>query len=141
MKLAFLIVAYTALLMVLSGTVLNVLVDKFHTQGARVEFTLGQLMWMLIAPGTIAITVTAWTLRERWFDLRTPQVLVAALAMAVITVPIFLVIGLGTDALFHYERFSPTAWRMTVQLLMVLSGVVTAQVLRLRRRSTTSAYV
>lgn len=140
-KLAFLVFAYVGAAVVITGTMVNLLVDKLHAEAPRFEFTLGDILGAMAALPTIVIAIAAWIMRDRWIGLRTPQLLVAAVAMALLNTPVLLLIVAATNALFHFEHLSPTTWGIVWRILVVLSAVVVAQVLRLGRRSTTSAYV
>ncbi len=141
MKLAFIVIAYAVAAVLLNGTVLNLLIDNFHAQVPRVEFTAWDILGALGALPTVGLAIAAWTLRDRWVDLRMPQLFVPVVVMAALTTPVFILILAGLNWLLHFERFSVTTWTITWRILPVVAGLAVAQLLRLRRRSTTSAYV
>ena len=140
-KYAFLIFAYAVALWVFVGTVENLFVDKLHVQGVREDFALTSLVKMFPFPCTIAVAVAAWLLRRRWLDLRVSQLLIPAVAMALITPLVFMVVFYPSHYALHYDRFSATAWGAALRVLLVVTGLLVAQLLRLRRGSSTLSYV
>jgi hypothetical protein len=140
-KYAFLLVAYAVTLAIICGTLVNLLVDNFHVHFPRVNFTLANLLAPLLGPNTIAVAVTAWLLRRRWADLRASQLLVPAVGMAIATPIVSLILLAAAQALFHFDQLSVGAWAVTWRLAGVTTGVLVAQLLRLRRKTSTLSYV
>jgi len=141
LKLAFLIVAYGVALWIFLGTLVNLGIDKQYVQGVREDFALTSLMKMFPFPCTIAVAVAAWFLRRRWMDLRIPQLLIPAVGMALITPLAFTLIFYPSHYALRYDRFSTTAWAVAWRVLMVVTGVLVAQLLRLRRQNSSLSYV
>ena len=130
-KFVFLILAYAAVFYFGAGA----FVDKLAAYIGRPQIPHSHFPWVFVAPNTIALAVTAWMLRRRWIDLRPPQLFVAGAAMAIASIPIWLAVVLGFNAVFNFATMSQATWRIVLTLMLLISGVLTAQVLRLRRPS------
>ena len=141
LKFAFLLALYAAAIWIIVGYVSNALIGFVDLNEPIAQFTAEDYGRVLLAPTTIAVGVTAWLLRGRWFDLRTPQLFVAGVAMAIACMPIFLLVLFLFQSLLHFERFSTDAWAVASRLLSIITGVLVGQILRLRRKTSTSAYV
>lgn len=141
-KFAFIVIVFLIAESILLGSVLNLLVDKFHAPGPRVDLSWSKLLgrpWA--SPLTLAMAASVWLLRRRWQDLRFSQLLVPAVGMAIVNPIVFFILLAIGQPIFHYERISTPTWTVVWYAMAITTGVLTAQLLRLRRKTSTLSYV
>lgn len=94
---------------------------------------VGLIMWaeyglaVILLPNALTFFVSAILLRRRWADLRIPQIMAAGSIAAIATFAM-----VGVFVFLYYPFLGDSTWkaRTVAGLLMLLPGIIAAQLLR-----------
>ena len=99
----------------------------FQKESASTVVAASYSLALFLTPNTLSFAISAFIMRRRWAELRGPQLLVVGTFAALLTVVVMF--GLAFVLGFVYSM-SETGAQMIIRTVMLLPGILSAQLLR-----------